>query len=277
MEAEGSPTQPSGPLNADVDTPMMDLIETVSSREIVEGVYKFVLVVADELNTLAGEENTSSERNDTPSSTVIDGDADAQSVREGVPDVQIQTRIDSSSGLQNDGRQEIRLGDEPGPAASGEKRVGEGDENDGDGDKDGDEDDEEEGSDDEEEESDDEGEEEGDDAGKAGTIEKKQPRTKAMREAARGGKAGNPGRFKGKVLEMLEGLVPDYVRIDKRKGARGKNTRLKEFWHIARSAIWDQFHWTELDYDGLNKQKKVVQAVNRVSITLYYITARISP
>ncbi|GJF00733.1 hypothetical protein PsYK624_170330 [Phanerochaete sordida] len=62
-------------------------------------------------------------------------------------------------------------------------------------------------------------------------------KTKAEREAAKGGKAGNPGNFKGAEKDLLEALVPEFLAID-RTTSRGKSGRFVEFWYKVSRAFW---------------------------------------
>ncbi|KAF7795565.1 hypothetical protein EIP86_006727, partial [Pleurotus ostreatoroseus] len=92
---------------------------------------------------------------------------------------------------------------------------------------------------------------------------KRQSKTRAERDASRGQKAGNRGRFRGPALVFMQGLYAEYEQIDKVKGSRGKLKRLADFWHHVGTALWENFTWKDLDVDRLGDERKVVEAVNK--------------
>lgn len=96
-------------------------------------------------------------------------------------------------------------------------------------------------------------------------IPKRRYRSKADREAAKGRKAGNQGKFHGEPLEFLTSLVDAYVSLD--RVSRGKNTRMKKFWYSCYAEFWLQFDWKMFatGAPGENKEK-VIGDVNAVSI-----------
>ena len=69
-----------------------------------------------------------------------------------------------------------------------------------------------------------------------------------MRESRKGMRSGNPGRWTPAALAVLNLLVAQYNSIDKSKGAKQKNKKLKEFWDKATNALWAKFNWEELDH-----------------------------
>lgn len=111
---------------------------------------------------------------------------------------------------------------------------------------------------DEEEENDSEDEDEGID----------RPKTKTERLTVKGGKAGNPGRFRGAEKELLQTFEPGYTAAIEMK--TGKTKELALFWGSLREAYWKAFSWTDAR-EGMGpkarrySQKKVVRSTNRVS------------
>lgn len=91
-----------------------------------------------------------------------------------------------------------------------------------------------------------------------------QRRTKASREAAKGGKPGNPGRFRGEPKDFLLSLMDDYLAIDKTPGVPGKNKHLGEFWHSVTAAFWTKFHWMEFDDGAEGGRTAVINEVEKV-------------
>lgn len=92
-------------------------------------------------------------------------------------------------------------------------------------------------------------------------------KTKVERNAAKGGKAGNKGRFQGPMRTYLVENLPIYMDI--RKTDKNKNKKLDTFWHNLRVGFWDRFKvkearalWQEgKDWDS----GQVMRAVNTVS------------
>lgn len=72
-------------------------------------------------------------------------------------------------------------------------------------------------------------------------VPKRRAKTAAERRAAKGSKAGNPGVYHGEVLAFLLKHLEEYRKIDKRKGSRGKNKRLEDFWNRVFSNLWQRF------------------------------------
>lgn len=64
-------------------------------------------------------------------------------------------------------------------------------------------------------------------------------KTKNQREASRGKKAGNQGRFHGEELEYLEGKTNEYALIP--KGKSSPNPALDAFWAEVIAGYWDRF------------------------------------
>lgn len=97
---------------------------------------------------------------------------------------------------------------------------------------------------------------------------RRKSKTKAERDAARGKKAGNQGRFHGEQLEHLEKYREAYGNV--KKGIRGKNAELSEFWTLVLGAFWSKFKWREVrkgmaKEDQLLKRKVVIERTNEVS------------
>lgn len=64
------------------------------------------------------------------------------------------------------------------------------------------------------------------------------------RAAAKGGKVGNHGRFKGQYAEFLEDWRDRYNEI--RNMTAGKLRSYEQFWSELRVAFWNTFPWTEV-------------------------------
>ncbi|GJE99778.1 hypothetical protein PsYK624_160490, partial [Phanerochaete sordida] len=62
-------------------------------------------------------------------------------------------------------------------------------------------------------------------------------KTKQEREAAKGGKAGNPGNFVGVEKDILEPLVAEFIAIDRSTGS-GKTARFDAFWYKVSRVFW---------------------------------------
>jgi hypothetical protein len=97
-------------------------------------------------------------------------------------------------------------------------------------------------------------------------------KTKAEREAAKGQKAGNQGRFHGAQLEYLQEFIEAYKQIE--KGQRGNNPKLEVFWHTVRSGFWERFSWKDVR-QGMKQEyrkwpenavRKVTNAVNTYNL-----------
>ncbi|KAF7789195.1 hypothetical protein EIP86_000133 [Pleurotus ostreatoroseus] len=108
-------------------------------------------------------------------------------------------------------------------------------------------------------------EEAGRDAHDLAQVPKARSKTRAEREAAKGKKADNQGRFRGEALVWMESMYVEYLKIDKTKGSRGKNKRLGDFWYHVRVGLWGAFTWQDLDVYGDNDEETVVASVNNVS------------
>ncbi len=92
-------------------------------------------------------------------------------------------------------------------------------------------------------------------------------KTKAEREARKGKKAGNPGRFKPEINEFLGDYLDVYASVY--KPGRGKVKGLEDFWHMVRSGFWRKFDWNDarigMTNDGAGlTQLQVMTATNDV-------------
>lgn len=67
---------------------------------------------------------------------------------------------------------------------------------------------------------------------------KRDTRTKADREAAKGQKPGSKGNFTGESYEFLRSHLREYNLLD--RSSEGKNTRLAAFWHKINAGIWER-------------------------------------
>lgn len=92
-------------------------------------------------------------------------------------------------------------------------------------------------------------------------------KTKEEREAAKGDKAGSPGRFHGQAFLYLSQHIPEYNAID--KTGKGKNTRLGKFWHKIKAGFWQVVSVEEaregLDKSAVMSDDDVVNNTNEVS------------
>lgn len=94
---------------------------------------------------------------------------------------------------------------------------------------------------------------------------KRRSKTHAERLAAKGKKSGMPHRLQGPALEYLLALVPEYMRVDKRKGSRGKTKRLGVFWKRVQDGFWERFDWQDFRAEFKQQEKTAVHdAVNDV-------------
>ena len=66
-------------------------------------------------------------------------------------------------------------------------------------------------------------------------------KTAVQRNAAKGGKAGNPGNFTGEPLAYLQSLLKDYNTLQAQADERGKIDRLENFWARLRETFWAKF------------------------------------
>lgn len=73
--------------------------------------------------------------------------------------------------------------------------------------------------------------------------EHRKSKTKAEREAARGGKVGGRDRFKDEQAAFLNQFRAAYDTVP--RGKKGKNKKLAEFWHLVRAAFWAKFTWKD--------------------------------
>ena len=69
-------------------------------------------------------------------------------------------------------------------------------------------------------------------------------KTKEEREAAKGGKVGNPGRFKGKATEVLESHRTSYDEI--KEMGKGRNKAYDEFWFKLHTDFWQKVLWQDV-------------------------------
>ena len=98
-------------------------------------------------------------------------------------------------------------------------------------------------------------------------VPARRSKTKEEREAAKGDKAGNPGRFHGEAFLYLSRYVTEYNAID--KTSKGKNTRLGKFWHKIKAGFWEVATVDEarkgLDGSAVMSDDEVVNVTNEVS------------
>lgn len=101
----------------------------------------------------------------------------------------------------------------------------------------------------------------------AGNVPARRSKTKAEREAAKGQKAGNPGRFHGEAFNYLFKHVTEYNAMD--KISKGKNTRLGKFWHKVQSGFWEAVTVDDarknIDGGAAMSAEEVVSSTNEVS------------
>lgn len=97
---------------------------------------------------------------------------------------------------------------------------------------------------------------------------RRKSKTKAERQARKGGKAGNQGRFRGNMFTFLMEYVDVYAAAH--KSAEGKLKGLEEFWHLIRTEFWERFDWKEaregMPFDGAGlTEEEVMTQTNEVS------------
>lgn len=97
-------------------------------------------------------------------------------------------------------------------------------------------------------------------------------KTKAQREATRGRKAGNQGRFRGEELDFLLSLQEAYEAIP--KGKSGRNEDLNKFWADTLAGFWETFDWEDvregMSMDEQNlEQGEVIERTNKVCYQLF--------
>ncbi|KAF7797639.1 hypothetical protein EIP86_008839 [Pleurotus ostreatoroseus] len=73
---------------------------------------------------------------------------------------------------------------------------------------------------------------------------KRTAKTKVERDARKGCKPGNRGRFHGEELAYLESLESIYEAIP--KGKSGRNDGLEEFWDAVGAEFWQKFDWEKV-------------------------------
>ncbi|KAF7791378.1 hypothetical protein EIP86_002392 [Pleurotus ostreatoroseus] len=93
-------------------------------------------------------------------------------------------------------------------------------------------------------------------------VRKKKSKTQAERQASRGKKSGNQGRFQGESAILMEEFYLEYIKMDRRIGSRGKYKRLEDFWFKVRVAIWENFTWKDFDHKKTGNAQKIVDEVN---------------
>lgn len=94
-------------------------------------------------------------------------------------------------------------------------------------------------------------------------IPKRAYRSKAAREAVKGQRRGNPGKFHGEVFEFLAAGLEDF-KIANRPG-RGKIKRVKVFFYNILGEFWKKFDWkqfTEPQHE--DDQGLVIEETNAV-------------
>ena len=78
------------------------------------------------------------------------------------------------------------------------------------------------------------------------TLATRKSKTKAEREAAKGGKRGPPSRYRGPALKFMEDAFERYVKLPKAKGTKGKNDVLKAFFLALKGEFWGRFTVEEI-------------------------------
>lgn len=92
-------------------------------------------------------------------------------------------------------------------------------------------------------------------------------KTKAQRAAAKGGKAGNQGRFRPDIRDWLETFLDAYVSVE--KGTKGQNKELGDFWFSVIGEFWNRYTVQDarvgmvLDGQGLS-DSAVIKKTNNV-------------
>lgn len=104
---------------------------------------------------------------------------------------------------------------------------------------------------------------------KAGRCSK----TKVEREAAKGGKAGHPGRFHGEILAYLESNVEAYKALPS-KGNPARGAALSTFWReVVFDGFWNNFALSDVEplvqgHEDM-RPNKIIEIINDVS--RYYV------
>lgn len=98
------------------------------------------------------------------------------------------------------------------------------------------------------------------------TKAKRTRKTASQRKAAKGGRPGNPGTFRGDDSVYLSSLLKDYLNArDVQARGRGKNTKLEAFWGCMIAGFWERFDWTSYAREGETKEE-TIERINGVSV-----------
>lgn len=109
----------------------------------------------------------------------------------------------------------------------------------------------------------------------------RQAKTKEQRNESKGGKAGHPGRFHGRVLEFLQSNLPEYAALPA-KGEAGRTVALAKFWE----SVIDRKFWAEFTADDARatmassagmSDTEVISSMNDVRTTTVFCALRNLP